>query len=294
MSSTIPLHGAEPIDTKKAEPDDLRHWSVTTIIGVLDKPALTYWAANKTAEAAVEDLELVGRMASKNPTEAVKWLAGARFRTPKGQRTAADLGTAVHAACEEYALTGVKPQQGDKLGNGEIFDAELQPFLDQFDRWLQIWTPSYQAAEVTVYSPTYGIAGTCDGFLTIDGVPLIIDYKTSRESFDSKGNPKTVYPEIGLQLAAYRHAELAAVWRPRRFEQFRRRYYLLSEAERAQAVPVPEVDGGLGIMITPEHCTAYPVRCDADVYERFLYVLEAARFSIELAPTIVGNPLTKD
>lgn len=292
--TTIPLHGPEPIDTKKAEPDDLRHWSVTTIIGTLDKPALTYWAANKTAEAAVEDLELVGRMASKNPTEAVKWLAGARFRTPKGQRTAADLGTAVHAACEEYALTGVKPQQGDKLGNGETFDAELQPFLDQFDRWLQIWTPSYQAAEVTVYSPTFGVAGTCDGFLTIDGVRLIIDYKTSRESFDSKGNPKTVYPEIGLQLAAYRHAELAAVWRPRRFEQFRRRYYLLSEAERAQAVPVPEVDGGLGIMITPEHCTAYPVRCDAEVYERFLYVLEAARFSIELAPTIVGNPLTKD
>lgn len=274
------LRGGEPVDTRPA-PDDERMWSVTTIIGVLDKPALIYWAADITAQAAVDDLDTVNVMARKNPAAAVEWLKGARFRRPPGQRSASDLGIAVHSACEEYALSGTRPD----------VDAEVAPFLASFDQWLQIWTPSYQAAEVTVYSPTYGYAGTCDGFMTIDGVPTIFDYKSSRESFDKKGQPRRVYPEIGLQLAAYRYAEMAAIWRPRRFEVFKRRYYLLSEAERALAVPVPKVEGGLGIMITPEHCTAYPVRCDEAVFERFLYVLEAAAFPLEMAQTIVGSPL---
>jgi hypothetical protein len=61
-----------------------------------------------------------------------------------------------------------------------------------------------------------------------------------------------------LQLAAYRHAEFAAVWRARRFEQYSRRYYLLNPEERAMALPMPKTDGGLVIHITPEHCDVYP------------------------------------
>ena len=36
---------ADLVDVKKPADDDLRMWSVTTIIGCLDKPALMYWAA---------------------------------------------------------------------------------------------------------------------------------------------------------------------------------------------------------------------------------------------------------
>ena len=45
----------EPEDVKKAADDDQRFWSVTTIIGTLDKPALVYWAADMTARAAIDD-----------------------------------------------------------------------------------------------------------------------------------------------------------------------------------------------------------------------------------------------
>lgn len=283
MSTTTAELGQAPVDLKDADPDDLRLWSVTTVIGALDKPALVYWSAEQTALAAVAAVKsLPQRIEEDGETETVKWLTGARFRRPRGQRSATELGTAVHEACEEYALTGVRPD----------VDTEVAPFLDQFDRWLDRFQPSYQATEVCVYHPTYGYAGTADAFLTIDGTRFLADYKTSRTTVDGKGNLRTPYPEqVGLQLAAYAGAELAAVWRPRRMEKFRRRYYLLSEAERAQAVPVPTVDAGLAIQITPESCEAYPINISEPVFEAFLHVQEAARWVNETSKKVMGPAL---
>lgn len=283
MTATVLELGQEPEEVKDAEPGDLTLWSVTTIIGALDKPALIYWSAEQTAKAAVAAAKsLPTRISEDGEEETVKWLTGARFRKPRGQRTAADLGTAVHAACEEYALSGIRPEVDD----------EVRPFLEQFDRWLDQFQPSYQATEVCVYHPDYGYAGQADAFLTIDGVRFLADYKTSRDAFTKQGQPKKPYPEqVGLQLAAYKHAPLAAVWRPRRMEKMRRRYYLLSAEERAQAVPVPEVDAGLVIQITPEFCTAYPITISEPVFEAFLHVQEAARWVNTTSKQVMGRPL---
>lgn len=284
MTEQLELVGPKVVDVNQVGDNDQRCWSVTTIIGALDKPALVYWAAAQTAEAAIDDLDIWQPMVEKGRrNDAVRWLTGARFRTPDGERSASELGTAVHAACEEYALSGNRPDVDD----------EVRPFLNQFDEWLNRFQPEYQATETTVYSPKYGYAGTCDAFLTIDGVPLIADYKTTKKAVDKRGNPTTPYPEAALQLAAYRYAEVAAIWRPRRYESFRRRYYLLSRQERDEAVPVPAVEGGVVIHITPEHCEAFPVRCDASVHDAFLYVLEAARWSFETSKRVVGDVMTR-
>ena len=274
--------GQPALDGQKPADDDERHWSVTTILGCLKAEGLLYWTAEEAAKAAVNSAaSLQARIEEEGREAVIKWLRDARFRRAKGERTAAELGTEVHAACEAYALTGQRPD----------VDAEVQPFLDQFDRWAQEFQPVYQAAEVTVYSPSYGYAGTCDAFLTLGGVRCIVDYKSSRKSFDNRGNPTTPYPEVALQLAAYRHAEMAAVWRPRRMEQYRRRYYLLGASEREMAVPVPEVDTGLVIHITPDHCDAYPVECGPDIFEAFLFVQEAARWQFQTSKTVIGRPL---
>ena len=275
--------GQTPLEGEKPADDDARLWSVTTIIGALDKPALLYWAAEQTATCAVDQLDTVRAMVNDGDrADTIKWLRDARFRRPKGERTAAELGTAVPEACEQFALTGTRPE----------VDPDVAPFLDQFDRWCDKFQPVYEAAEVTVYSPQYGYAGTCDAFLSVDGVRCIVDYKTSKKSVDARGKATSPYPEqVALQLAAYRYAELAAVWRPRRMEQFRRRYYLLGEAEKAMAVPVPEVDIGLVIHITPEHCEAWPMECGAEIHKAFLYVLEAARWMFQTSKTVMGLPL---
>lgn len=282
MSTTLAELGQAIDDVEGPDAGDVQMWSVTTIIGCLDKPALMYWSAEEAAKAAVKsERTWKAMLEEQGEDEAVKWLRDARFRRQKGLRSATELGTAVHEACEQYALTGIKPDVDD----------EVRPFLDQFDAWLDRWQPSYQATEVVVFHPQYGYAGTTDAFLTLEGVPLIADYKSSRKNVDARGQLTGPYPEVALQLAGYRHAQFAAVWRPRRFEKYRRRYYLLSEAERALAVPVPAVEGGVCIHITPERCEAYPVRCDESVFESFLFVLEAARWSFESSKHAVGGPM---
>lgn len=294
--------GQDPVDIDKPSSDDITLWSVTTIIGCLDKPALLYWAAEETAKAAVSVAgSLAARIDEDGEEETVKWLRDARFRRPKDRLSAASLGTVTHALCESYALDGVRPDRDRaatevrKEGGAKMPAAAVKAeaavamsMLDRFDEFLSDWQPAYDATEVTVYSPTYGYAGTADAFLTLDGVPLIADYKTSRESYDARGKPKTPYPETGLQLAAYRYAEMAAVWRPRRYESFRRRYYVLSGAEQDQAVAVPEVDGGVVIHLSPERYGLYPMRCDEAVHQAFLFVQEAARYSFEMSKQIVG------
>lgn len=295
--------GQEPLEIDEPGDGDDTFWSVTTIIGIIDKPALLYWAAEQTADAAINSLPTWQAMLdTEGREEAVKWLRDARFRRPKTRLSDTALGQVVHAVCEAYALTGSKPtrefvEELLRHAGGPQLDLKAETemvgvMLNQFDGWLQRMQPEYQATEVCVYSPTYGYAGQLDALLTIGGVRFIADYKSTRNPRDSQGKPKTPYPEqVGLQLAGYRHAEMAAVWRPRRFERYRRRYYLLSPEERALAVPVPEVDTGLVIQITPEACESYPIECGAPVHEAFLFALEMFRWVAETSKTVMGSPL---
>jgi hypothetical protein len=293
------------VDVAKPEAEDLRLWSVTTLINVLDKPALTYWAAEETAKAAVAIARtLPARLEEEGAAAVIDHLKGARFRRPKDALSAKDLGSVAHRLFELWAITGVRPtpdevrqvidQHAAGGFNGHAAEgAVLDRMMDQFDRgWLDRFSPVYEATEVTVFHPDYGYAGTSDGYASIAAGRLsIFDYKTSRKSVDNRGKPTGPYSEVALQLAGYRFAPLAAVWRPRRFEQMRRRYYLLGPDERALAVPTPDVDSGLVVHVTPDHCTVHPVRCDEAVFTAFLYVLECSRWVNDLAPTVVGDPL---
>ena len=304
----------DPVDVNKPNDDDMRLWSVTTIIGVLKSEGITYWACEQAAAAAVAIAgSLSQRIKEDGEETVVKWLRDARYRKPRDTLSATALGTIAHRCFEWWALSGNRPslsqihelvvaEGGPKFTGTYNEAAVVDRMLDQFDKgWLQKFSPSYQATEVTVFNPTFGYAGTLDAIADIDLMAFpnpepvsrrcLIDYKTSRKSVDSQGNATGPYPETGLQLAAYRHAELAAVWRPRRVDIFRRRYYLLGPDERAMAVPVPPVDAGLCVHVTPDHCTVHAVRCDEVVHTHFLYVLECSRWVNELAGTVIGEPL---
>jgi hypothetical protein len=294
MTNTIPLpHQAETLVAQPDDGDD-RLWSVTTILKAFgDSEGLIYWTADETATAAVTSRTTLNTMAENDGDEAaIEWLKGARFRGGKGQRSATKLGEDVHAACENYVVTGTRPAAGTPLPNG-VMDAETAPYLDSFELWLDHFQPSYTAAEVTVYNPQYGYAGTADGYATVQGEQVIIDYKTSKKSFDGKGKRKKPWVDVALQLAGYRHAPLAAVWRARKFEQYSRRYYLLNADERNQAVPTPTVNGGLAVFLTPHHCDVFPVSCGDDIFDAFLYAIEAARWSMFTSKSVIGDPIAQ-
>lgn len=280
MSDDLPRTEEE---VKKPDPRDLQLHAVTSIIkAVGGNEGLIYWAAEETAKKAARIAHLLPQLIEANGLEAtVKDLRDARFDKKKGERTAIELGTAFHAAAERYVIDGARPDVDD----------ELEPFLVAFDRWCQAFQPKYEAAEMTVYSPTFGYAGTLDAILRVGDARVVTDYKVTKKVHDAQGKLRRPYPAVALQLAAYRHAELAAVWRPRRYEQMRRRFYLLGPDEQDLAQPIPDVDGGLVLHVTPESCIAYPVRCDDVVHRYFLYAIEAYRWTTVMEPEVLGQPL---
>ncbi len=287
----LPMTANAELDVPDIEPDDERYWSVTTILKSFgDGAALQYWSNNLIATTAVEKIKTVAAMADDDPDAAIDWLKRAPYRPARGQRSATALGEDAHAAFEQWVVTGQRPALGDPLPHGQV-DAELEPYLRCFELWLERFQPRYIAAEVTVYSERYRYAGTADGYAVVDGVPVIVDYKTSKQSFDGQGRRKRPWSDVALQLAGYRHAEHAAVWRARRWEKHSRRYYLLNPAERDLAVPTPAVQGGLCIHVTPHHCDVFPVDCGDEVHTAFLYAIEAARWSTFTSKKVLGEPL---
>lgn len=285
-----PLMIDATVDAKATAGDD-RLWSVTTILKSFgDSEGLIQWTAATTAKAAVAKIRTLNAMAAEDPDGAITWLKEQRFATVKGARSATKLGTACHAAFEHLVVTGQRPTPGTPLVEG-VMDDEVAPYLDSFERWLDEFSPEYLAAELTVYNEQYGYAGTADGFAVVDGIPVAIDYKTSRESFDGRGNRKKPWTDVALQLAAYAACPTAAVWRARKYEQWSRRYYLLNADERELAVPAPTVEGALCIHVTPEHADVYPIEIGDHVFEAFLYAMEAARWSLETSKTVIGEPL---
>lgn len=301
MTAVLPAIGGT-VDGARREANDTEMWSVTTIIGCLDKPALVPWAVNETAAKVVTTLDIIRRrLENEGQESAIEYVKGLRWHTG-GLLSASQLGTLAHHLFDQWALseTGTRPRvepemHPDRATKGKVLDPQdirdLNLMLDQFGRFLDEFQPSYQSTEVVVYDDQYEYAGQADAFLTIEGTPLICDYKTSRASYTGAGKERAPYPEVGLQLAAYRFAPLAAVWRARRYENQRRRYYLLSDTEKSAAVPVPEVDGGIAIHVSPHRYAVHPIRCDKSVHDQFLYVQEAARWSFETSKHVVGNPM---
>lgn len=296
LTNPLEFRGQPPVDISSDEvaPEDVRHWSVTEILKAVGDPGgLIHWSAQETAKAATRSRKTWMAMEEEQGTKAAEdWLAGARYRKPKGQISDADFGKRLHELLEIWALTGERPVPTlDQFGLPDDVD-NAQRCLDQFDRWLNDFQPEFLATEAAVFSPTYGYAGTMDAAARIQQVRFAIDYKSSRKSFDARGNPTKPYPDsVALQLAAYAKAELLATWRARRTEVIRKRYYLLNETERALAVPVPEVDAGLAIHITPEHCDAYPIAKLDQAHEYFLHAIDIARWIYQDSKTVMGGVL---
>ncbi|MEU6781449.1 hypothetical protein ABZ912_19775 [Nonomuraea angiospora] len=245
---------------------------VTTILekGV-PKPALPYWSANITAESAMENLPTLVR-ASRRPAdaqEAYDWLRRAHTRK-KDER--ADIGSAVHRIIEAHVLGTPMPEE-------LLDDPEMRPYLENFLRFVAEYEVAFEASEMVVGSYEHCYAGTLDFILRSphihDGRLSLGDTKTGGE-LDlrlSDGTLKGVYPEAGMQMSAYRHAEVC--W--------------LRDGTR---LPMPEThDEGVVLHLRPEGYRVYPVKCGPDVFAKFLHAAQVAAWSTEVARTVVGAAL---
>jgi hypothetical protein len=200
---------------------------------------------------------------------ALRYLKGEpeRVRDEAGVR-----GSKVHEAAEELVLEHAREAarlfiDGEKL---PVYEADIDPHMAAFVRWLNVFRPVYLATEATVYSRTGVYAGTGDAFLSVPikrvETALCVDYKSGR----------AIYPEVAVQTSAYAHGEF------------------IGGADGVTEFPVPAVDGTAVLHITPRGCVLRRLRYDEAVYRTFEYAREIFRWAIDLSKTAIGDVIEPD
>lgn len=234
------------IDGKRAD-------GVTTLIGSgLPKPALTYWAANSVARYVSDRRE---RM-----REAFDWMDNGQLydllrKVPWSERDkAAVRGTDVHHLAEKLLHDEEVEVPPDLAG----YVAACVQFLDD-------WQVRPVLSETTVASRAHNYCGTLDlvGDLP-DGRRAVIDWKTGASG---------IWPDVALQLAAYRRAEV----------------YLKDDTER----PLADLnigDKGFAVWLRPDGYSVYSMDIGAEAFSTFLNVAAVARWA-KASKGLVGDPL---
>ncbi len=105
---------------------------------------------------------------------------------PAVLEAAAQRGTEVHNACENYAAFGI-----------EDIRPEYQGYLDAFKRWCDTFKPEFLGTEVRVYHKILRYAGTADILCKVKGATTLIDLKTTSS---------LQYMLCGVQLEGYDRA----------------------------------------------------------------------------------------
>ena len=242
--------------------DTINLYSVTSLLklGLGTSDALVNWAVRTTAEAAYDKPTILQAFRDEDDKAgAIKWLADQRYQS---SGKAAARGTDLHKAAEQLAL-GQEPE----------VEEPILPYVEQYRRFLDTFEPEFLMSEAPVYAPSYGYAGTCDGVMVIDGRRLLFDIKTTSYGPNS-GKSRPPYPETSLQCVAYRRAELVGVLSEQRYASGRR-YYQFNPG--ASHEPMPETDGAVVIVISPEDFQMVPLRTDDEVWRCWRHVMESGQ-----------------
>ena len=163
--------------------------SVTTALGIIEKPALNYWRAKGTARAILETDGYLPEEWSED--DRIRWALQA---IDAYRDEAAELGSSVHLLADiEGMPLGARESDSKTFEVGE----REKPYLEAYRRFLERYSASsIVSSEHAVWSAN-GYAGTYDLIMRIAGELWLIDIKTS----------KGIYEETALQLAGYRWAD---------------------------------------------------------------------------------------
>ena len=225
---------------------DETFYSVTTILQALAKPALPRWAAKSVATYATQNLPLIITLCTEGrDDEAMDLLKNSPWRQ---RDKAADLGTIVHRAVEDYCLDLQTPPT----------EAPESPFIEAFRQFLAKFQPLILESEVTVFNRRFNYAGTLDLILEMRGERWLVDVKSG----------SGVYPEYALQVCAYAHGEFIG-----------RR-----DGTEGQ---MPSIQRGAVLHLRPNGYHFIPVRIDDDVYKSFLHLREVFRWTESIQDTAI-------
>lgn len=224
-------------------PKTHRYWldgkpvpGVTTILSVLDKPAIPKWAAAQVAEYVadhpdgIETLRQMGRAPMIHALKNIPW----QKRDDAGTR-----GNILHDYAEQL-LRGQDVEVAD----------EHVPVMENALAFMDQWRIEPLLIEAPVASRQHRYAGTLD---------LIARYThpaTGRRGTciaDWKSG-KALYPEYAMQLSAYAFAEFTG----------------LGGDEK----PLPKCDAAFGVQIRADGYDVAPFEFGPHVYQEFLTIRE--------------------
>lgn len=213
-----------------------RFISVTTVLSYIAKPYLVPWAAKLAAEAALDNPERVFA-AAETPSCNTRgedacglcracvaaWLADRHnaVRDDAGVR-----GTKLHEAAEHR----------EKFGPGGTVDDDAAPFFEAYVNWADRAKPEILAAEMTVVSRKWGMAGTLDNLMRFGAdseLPKALEHLRGKVLLVDKKTSKNIDYTHGWQVNGYSLCETAVM------------------ADGSE-VDTPAVDSGLILHIRPE------------------------------------------
>jgi hypothetical protein len=246
--------------------------SVTSVVGMLPKPYLTFWASKLTAEYAVDNLPAITSISERDREGAVDFLKRAPSRYTASR---ADVGSKAHDAFELLI-------RGERIGR---VDPDIRMHVRHFEEFLDAVNPELVYAEDIAWSESVngredlGYAGSFDGIVRIwvreengrpvptpdrsgEPVLLVVDWKTG----------KSTYPDVALQLTAYARAK----------------ELILTTGER---MPMPETDGAAVLHVTDQEWSFKPVDTDTHVFDQFLYLRETYNWDRGASKKVIGKPL---
>ena len=153
---------------------------VSTILGVINKPALVGWMKSLTLDAVRDTLK--DPAVHSDELDLDRWVShimqAAKERTERESTAAAERGTAIHADIVRF-FDGGMPKYPETV--------KAEEFL--FENHMTV-----EAQEMIVWDDAIKVAGRCDIVLRdADRKLLVVDWKTG----------KGPYPEMALQLSAY-------------------------------------------------------------------------------------------
>lgn len=239
---------------------------VTTIQGDgLPKKALINWAANATAEYALDHWDELAELA---PSARLKKLQGGRYEV---KDAAARRGTQVH-------------KMGERLIAGESVTVPdyLRAYVDSYVRFLDEFELRARYVEAVVYSATARYVGTLDiiGDIRLPDMPEYDHLARDEDGYvcnaliDAKTTRSGIFGETALQLAAYKHAE----------------FLQIDPRDPDSAVEMPEIEWTGALWIRPDGYSLVPVTADYDQYRAFLYVQQVGQWD-KTSRDLVGNPI---
>lgn len=239
---------------------------VTTVLGIVEKPAFQWSASGIAAETAFDKIEtfdetvalhrawlLTGKpdrakqILSQEGTDREVFIHYCRGEFKRQWNAKADRGNRIHAVAEAWAR-GESPEVA-KEDNG---------YVDALDRFYRDYKPKFRHVECIMLNAKKGYGGRGDGVAELDGPNaegvFFIDWKTTGDHYH--------YP-VALQEAAYMECELAQYW---------------PDGVLAPSLPLADLDGARAIYLREDGTVGvydpFEIIDYEDAYSAFLTSLD--------------------